>query len=104
MTRRRRDPTVAFTTLRANVYPTAADMERLLPILQDIKAGQAANCFPMEIILHVKRENIEEVLSMVAALYEGGFISNLKAQHLRARIKMFRGVVFRWASIVPVHQ
>lgn len=95
MTRRRQDPTATFTTLRARVRPTATDMERLLPILQDIKAGQAADCFPMEIILHVKRENIEEVRAMIAALYGGGFIRNLKAQALRAQVKMFEDAVFR---------
>ena len=95
MSRRGGDPTVVFTTLRADIKPTTADVERLLPILQDIKAGQAADCFPMEIILHVKRENIEEVRAMIAALLEGGFISNYKAQALRAQVNVFEGVVLR---------
>jgi hypothetical protein len=95
MSRRGSNPTVVFTTLRADIEPTAADVERLLPILQDIKAGQAADCFPMQIILHVKHENIGMVRGMIADLYEGGFISNLKAQQLRAKVKAFEGVVLR---------
>ena len=89
------DPTVTFTTLRAEINPTVTDMETLLPILRDIKAGEAADRFPMEIVLHVKRENIEAVKDMIAALFEGGFISNYAAQGLRGQVKRFENVVFR---------
>ncbi len=89
------DPTVTFTTLRAEINPTVTDMETLLPILRDIKAGEAADRFPMEIVLHVKRENIEAVKGMIAALLEGDFISNYNAQGLRGQVKRFENVVFR---------
>ena len=57
MSRRGSNPTVVFTTLRADIEPTAADVERLLPILQDIKAGQAADASQCE-SFYVKHENI----------------------------------------------
>ena len=95
MSRRGSNPTVVFTTLRADIEPTAADVERLLPILQDIKAREAADRFPMDIVLQVKRGNIEAVKGMIAALLEGGFISNYNAQGLRGQVKRFENVVFR---------
>jgi|GEM_PF-3416102 hypothetical protein len=87
--------TIAFTTLRLEVNPTAEGVAALEPILLSIKACGAGDRFPMEIILHLRRENIDEVREILADLEQAGFISNYAAQGYLGQVKTFESVVFR---------
>lgn len=91
----RNQSTITFTTLRLEVNSTAEGVAALQPILQSIKACGAGDRFPMEIILHLRRENMDEVRQIIADLEQAGFISNYKAQGLWGDVERFRSVVFR---------
>lgn len=87
--------TITFTTLRAELNPTAESVAALLPILQAVKEAGAGDRFPMELILHVTRQNMDGVRQVVTDLERAGFISNYKAQGLWGEIERFKSVVFR---------
>lgn len=87
--------TLEAVTLQTQVMPTAAEFEPLIPILESVEACGAANRFPMELIFHLTRENMEGVRQVLASLEETGLVSSRTIQRLASEVERFESVVFR---------
>lgn len=87
--------TLEAVTLQTQVMPTAAEFEALIPILESLEACGAVDRFPMELILHLTRENMEGVREVLASLEQTGLVSPRMIQRLASEVERFESVVFR---------